>query len=154
VRGITTVAEANQFLRESYIAELNRKFSRAAAQPESAFVPASGKDLGRIFSVQQERVVNQDNTVRIANRTLQIEKTQWRNTLAKCRVLVCEHLDGTWSVFYGPHRVGRYASDGSRYRAESSFTESGNPAPPAGFPLSTAAPAEEKQDTRTGQITC
>jgi hypothetical protein len=80
-------------------------------------------------------VVNQDDTVRIANRTLQIEKSQWRNTLAKCHVLVCEHLDGTWSVFYGPHRVGRYAADGSRYRqAESSFPESGNPAPPRGIP--------------------
>jgi len=106
LRGITTVEEANRFLREHYIAELNRKFSVAAAQSESAFVPVSGKDLDRIFSVQQERVVNQDNTVHIANRTLQIEKTQWRNTLAKCHVLVCEHLDGTWSVFYGPHRVG------------------------------------------------
>jgi hypothetical protein len=100
-------------------------------------------------------VVNQDNTVRIANRTLQIEKTKWRNTLAKCHVLVCEHLDGTWSVFYGPHRVGRYAQDGSRYRsAESTLPERGNPAPPAGFPLSTATPAEERPDTRTGQITC
>jgi len=105
--------------------------------------------------VQQERVVNQDNTVRIANRTLQIEKTQWRNTLAKCHVLVCEHLDGTWSVFYGPHRVGRYAPDGSRYRSpESMLAERENPAPPAGFPLSTATPAEERPDTRTGQITC
>jgi hypothetical protein len=116
---------------------LNRKFSVGAAQPESAFVPASGKDLERIFSVQQERVVNQDNTVRIANRTLQIERTKWRNTLAKCHVLVCEHLDGTWSVFYGPHRVGRYAADGSRYRsAESSLPEEGS------------------ADTGTGQITC
>src|SRR3989441_12243235 len=132
----------------------NRKFSVMAAQPESAFVPACGRDLERIFSVQQERVVNQDNTVRIANRTLQIERTKWRNTLAKCHVLVCEHLDGTWSVFYGPHLVGRYAQDGSRYRsAGSTFTERGNPAPPAGFPLSTATPAEERQDTRTGQLT-
>jgi hypothetical protein len=32
--------------------------------------------------VQQERVVNQDNTVRTANRTLQIERTKWRGTLA------------------------------------------------------------------------
>ena len=95
LRGITTAEHANRFLRESYIAELNRKFRVAAAQPESAFVPASGKDLERIFAVQQERVVNQDNTVRIANRTLQIEKSKWRSTLAKCRVLVCEHLDGT-----------------------------------------------------------
>ena len=41
MRGITTVEEANRFLRESYIAELNRKFSVPAAQPESAFVPVS-----------------------------------------------------------------------------------------------------------------
>jgi len=117
LRGIVTVEEANRFLCEHYVAELNRKFSVPAAQPESAFVPASGKDLERIFSVQQERVVNQDNTVRIANRTLQIEKTKWRGTLAKCRVLVCEHLDGTWSVFYGPHLAGRYAPDGPRSAA-------------------------------------
>jgi transposase len=155
LRGITTLEEANRFLRESYIAEFNRKFSVPAAQPESAFVPVSGKDLERIFSVQQERVVNQDNTVRVANRTLQIEKTKWRGTLAKCRVLVCEHLDGTWSVFYGPHLVGRYAQDGSRQgSAESNFTERGNPAPPAGFPLSPTATPAEGQDTRTGQIAC
>ena len=60
LRGITTVEQANRFLRESYIAEFDRKFRVVAAQPESAFVPASGKDLGRIFAVQQERVVNQD----------------------------------------------------------------------------------------------
>lgn len=155
LRGITTVEAANRFLRETYIAELNRKFSVQPAQPESAFVPASGQDLERIFSVQQERVVNQDNTVHIANRVLQIEKTKWRGTLAKCRVQVCEHLDGTWSVFYGPHLVGRYACDGSHdRRAATTFPESGKPAPPAGFLLSAATPATEKGDTSTGQITC
>jgi transposase len=155
LRGITTVEKANRFLREGYIAELNRKFSVSAAQPGSAFLPAGDKDLDRIFSVQQERVVNQDNTVRVANRTLQIEKTQWRGTLAKCRVLVCEHLDGTWSVFYGPHLVGRYAHDGSSYSSATlTRLERGNPAPPAGFPLSTVTPAVEEGDTRTGQITC
>jgi hypothetical protein len=41
----------------------------------------------------------------------------------KCRVLVCEHVDGTWSVFYGPYLMGRYAQDGLRYRsAESTLT--------------------------------
>src|SRR5271168_3740711 len=77
LHGITTVEAANGFLRERYMVEFNRRFSVPAAQPESAFVPAGGKDLDRIFSVQQERVVNQDNTVRIANRTLQIEKAKW-----------------------------------------------------------------------------
>lgn len=154
LRGITTVEEANRFLRQSYLAELNRKFAVPASQPESAFVPVCGKDLDRIFSLQHERVVNQDNTVRVANRTLQIEKSKWRGTLAKCRVLVCEHLEGTWSVFYGPHRVGRYAADGSRYRAESVFLEGGKPAPPAGLPPSTVTAAEGSADTRTGQIMC
>jgi len=151
LRGINSMEEANRFLREDYLAEFNRKFSVAAAQPESAFVPASGKDLERIFTVQQERVVNQDNTVRIANRTLQIEKTKWRGTLAKCRVLVCEHLDGTWSVLYGPHLVGRYAADGSRY-GQATSPERANPAPPAGFALSTNR--VEEGSAETGQITC
>jgi transposase len=141
LRGITTVEEANRFLRESYIAELNRKFAIPPAQPGSAFMPTTGKDLERIFSLQHERVVNQDNTVCIANRTLQIERTPWRGTLAKCRVLVCEHLDGRWSVFYGPHLVGRYTSEGKPWDAQAQILEKGKPAPPAGFPFSTATPA-------------
>ena len=154
LRGITTVEEANRFLRESYIAELNRKFSIPAAQPGSAFAPVTGKDLQRIFSLQHERVVNQDNTVRIDNLTLQIEKTKWRSTLAKCRVLVCEHLHGSWSIFYGPHLVGCYAADGSPCDPEEQILEKGNPAGGAGFPFSTATPAAEPGDTRTGQIMC
>src|SRR5213596_3639117 len=39
LRGIRTREEANRFLRESYVAEFNRKFAVRAAQPESAFVP-------------------------------------------------------------------------------------------------------------------
>jgi len=93
-------------LRERYIAEFNRKFAVAAAQPESVFVPASGKDLERIFSLQHERVVNRDNTISYANPLLQLERTRWRGTLAGCRVLVCEQLDGSLSVYNGPHRVG------------------------------------------------
>lgn len=156
LRGMRTVEEANGFLREHFIAEMNRRFSVAAAQPESAFVPASGKDLERIFSLQHERVVNQDNTVQVAKRTLQIERTKWRGTLAKCRVQVCEHLDGRWSVYYGPHLVGRYAPDGSSPSGSSAaqILEKGKPAPPAGFPLSTVTSTEEMSDTRTGQIMC
>lgn len=65
-----------------------------------------------IFALQHERVVNRDNTVEIA-RLLQIEQTPWRNTLAGCRVTVYEHLDGTLSVGYGPHVVGRFDAQGT-----------------------------------------
>ena len=112
LRGIDTREAANRFLREEYIAEFNRRFAVAAAQPGSAFLPLQGQDLERAFAVQHERVVNRDNTVEIAHRLLQIERTPWRNTLAGCRVTVYEHLDGTLSVGYGPHRVGRFDAQG------------------------------------------
>jgi hypothetical protein len=57
-------------------------------------------------------VVNRDNTVEIAHRVLQIEKTPWRNTLAGCQVMVYEHPDGMLSVGYGPHLVGRFDAEG------------------------------------------
>jgi len=110
--GITTVEAANRFLREQYIGELNRRFAVAAAQRGSAFLRCPRRDLDRIFSMQHERVVNRDNTVQVENRCLQIDKTPWRATLAGCRVTVYEHLDGTLSIGYGPHRVGRYTAAG------------------------------------------
>jgi transposase len=112
LRGITTVEEANRFLRQEYIAEFNRRFAVRAAQPGSAFLPLQGQDLERIFALQHERVVNRDNTVEIAHRVLQIEKRPWRNTLAGCQVIVYEHPDGMLSVGYGPHLVGRFDAEG------------------------------------------
>jgi len=111
--GISTVEEANRFLRERYLPEMNRKFGVQAEQPGHAFVPLHGQDLDRIFSVQTERVVGKDNTVQIGDRRWQIERTPWRGTLAGCRVTICEHRDGRVSIVYGPHVVGQYRADGT-----------------------------------------
>jgi len=48
-----------------------------AQEPGTAFLPARSRDLDRIFSIQQERVVNRDNTVQL-DQVFQIEKTSWR----------------------------------------------------------------------------
>ena len=112
LRGITTLEAANQFLQQSYIAEFNQKFARPAAQGGTAFMPVQRQDLDRVFSVQHERVVNKDNTVRWANLFLQIEPTLIRSTMADLDVTVYEHLDGTLTVGYGPHTIGRYSVDG------------------------------------------
>jgi transposase len=110
--GITAVEAANIFLREHYIAEFNRRFQVAAAQVGTAFVPYRGQDLERIFSLHFERTVNRDNTVSFQNLTLQIEPVRWRGTLAGCAVTVHQHLDGTLSLSYGPHALGRYHQQG------------------------------------------
>lgn len=150
LRGIRTPEEANHFLRESYVAEFNRKFAVAAAAPPSAFVPVAGKDLQRIFSLQFERVVNRDNTISYGNRVLQIERTQWRGTLAGCRVLVCEHLDGALSVHYGPQVVGRYAARQGPSGGKDATL--GNPANDAGFPLSHRSSSNE--ESTSGHTLC
>jgi transposase len=108
-----TVEAANAFLREHYIAEFNRRFQVEAAQAGSAFVPYRGKNLERIFSLQFERTVNRDNTVSFQNLGLQIEPVRWRGTLAGCTVIVHQHLDGSLSLSYGPHSLGRYNERGA-----------------------------------------
>jgi hypothetical protein len=111
LRGITELEGANQFLCCEYIAEFNHKFTVPAAQKGSAFVRLRRKNLDWIFSIQQERTVNQDNTISVENRIFQLEKTRWRNTLAGQTVVVHEHLDGHVSMRYGPHLIAQYASD-------------------------------------------
>ncbi len=110
--GITSVEGANRFLRDRYITEFNQKFSVAAAEKGSAFRRATRSDLEWVFSVQTERVVGKDNTVAIGDRLWQIEKSQFRNTLAGSTVTIHEHLDGNVSLRYGPHVVGRYDAKG------------------------------------------
>src|SRR5579864_7240866 len=112
--GITTVEEANAFLRQSYIAEFNAKFAVAAAQKGTAFRRTSRTDLDWIFTVQTERVVDKDNTVAIRERSWQIDKTRFRHSLAGTTVTIHEHLDATVSIRYGPHVVGRYRADGEK----------------------------------------
>ena len=111
VRGIKDMVQANEFLRNEYIVELNSRFTVSAAQKGSAFVRARRKDLDWIFSVQHERTVNNDNTLVLENRVFQLDKTRWRNTLAGQTVMVHEHLDSRMSIRYGPHVIAQYAAD-------------------------------------------
>jgi transposase len=194
--GITELEEANRFLRERYIAVFNEKFQVAAREKGTAFQRTARSDLDWIFTVQTERVVNKDNTVAIADRMWQLEKSQFRSSLAGCTVTIHEHLNGTldslWTACGGPLHGRR---ESPRRRAESQDKpwkrracgsggkpqtgfpplppSLGNPAKPAGFPLShrfdghciystentqtPLRPAEgERQDksVETGQITC
>jgi hypothetical protein len=112
LRGISSLETANGFLHEHYIGEFNARFQVPAAQRGSAFVRRSSRDLDLIFALQFERTVNRDNTVSIQNLRLQIERVRWRATLAGCSVLVHQHLDGTFTITYGPQRLGHYSANG------------------------------------------
>lgn len=109
--GVDTVEGANRFLID-YLPKHNKLFMVAAAEQGTAFVPYTGGQLDKVFSKHHERVVGNDNTVTFGKLKLQIERQTFRFSMAKCRVLVCEHLDGTIALYYGPNLVGRYTGDG------------------------------------------
>jgi transposase len=110
--GITTLAEANRYIREKFLPWHRRRWTEPAREKAEAFVPCGKTELDAILCVQHERSVAADNTVTVGGRRLQIAPQSSRWSYAKCRVKVCEHLDGRWSVRYGPRVLGWYDATG------------------------------------------
>ena len=94
--GINTINKANEFLR-TYIPKFNEQF---------AVVPKNQADLHRqvgkelkaklpqIFSVQSQRIINNDYTVMFKNKFYQLEEKQPTTVFKKDTVIIEEHLDG------------------------------------------------------------
>src|SRR5437773_12439402 len=112
LRSITSVEGANEFLRKDWMPMHDASFSVEAEQTGTAFLLYHGNDLDKIFSQHHERTIDNDNTVRWEGRCLQIPQQTFRFSMARCRVLLCQHLDQTMSVHYGPHLLGRYDAEG------------------------------------------
>lgn len=95
LEGVTTIDEANLFLQK-YIPQFNQQFGVKAAKEGDAYVSIlSTTDLARVFSVQEERRVGNDFTVRFLNGWYQIEKEQSATVLPRDVVTVEKRLDGS-----------------------------------------------------------
>ena len=112
LRGIRTLDEANKFLNEHYIAAFNRRFTVPAAQRGTAFISCRHRNLEMIFTQRFERTVDRDNTVSFNNLVMQLERAEWRPTLAGCKVIIHQHLDTTLTLMIAEHRVGHYSAQG------------------------------------------
>ena len=113
IAGVKTIEEANKYMRSKLLPKYRKKFAVKAEVDGTAFVPVPQNfDLDKVFSIQNERTVANDNTVSYKNMKLQIEENKLRVSFAQCKVTVYEHLDETISIGYGPHTIGRYDKDG------------------------------------------
>lgn len=110
--GISTVAEANHYLRQSFVPAYNARFAKPAAEPGSAFVAYAGPPLADVLCVQADRQVGRDNCVLWARRALQIPPQLHRHHYVKATVRVHEYPDGQLAIFDGPRCLGRYDQDG------------------------------------------
>ena len=109
---ITTVDDADRFLRDVYIPAHNARFAVTAEQPGSAFVAIPGVDLNEILCVQEDRLVGQDNTVVFHRLRLQIPPSPLRPHFVKARVKVRQYQNGAHAVFHGLRCLGRYDAHG------------------------------------------
>ncbi len=98
---IDDLATANTYLEKSFLAELNERFTVVALQRADLHrrVPHH-PSLDYVLAFEEERVVQNDCTVRWRNRWFQLTAANGRAGVARQRVLVREQLDGTIHVVY------------------------------------------------------
>lgn len=110
--GIGTVDAANDWLRETFIAEHNGRFSVAAEQEGSAFVTDTAGAWREILCVQEDRIVGNDNTVKWGRLSLQLPPSRLRPHFVRTTVRVHAYPDGPLAVLWGPHRLADYDAKG------------------------------------------
>lgn len=121
VAGIKDIESANRYLKEVFVPWHNTTLTCEATEPtNSAFIEVPKTlDLELLFSIHHARYVNSDNTVQFKTKVLQIEaKPSLRFSFAGVKVNVHEHANGTLSVTYGPHLLGRYNADGASLKIQ------------------------------------
>jgi len=95
--GISTIEEANKFVKRTFMPKFNSKFSVAPAKKGDLHKPLTAhekQNLDKIFSIKNYRVVNNDFTIKFNGIWHQLEKDQ--PTLVRQKETVCieERLSG------------------------------------------------------------
>ena len=110
--GIKTMEQANQYLRDRYLATHNEAFRRPPSDEESAFVATGDVDLDAIFVFEDVRTVAKDNTITFEGVVMQLAAQPGRRTCAGLHVIVRRHLDRSYAVWRGTQLFGRFDAQG------------------------------------------
>jgi hypothetical protein len=94
LRGISSIAEANEFLKE-YLPIYNRRFGKKAAQTENLHRPVpKGLDLDRILCIKTKRTLKNDFTIAHDKKLYQIEEA-----VKTKKLMVEEYTDGSMAIW-------------------------------------------------------
>ena len=110
--GITSMAQANQYLTKTYLPAFNAEFAQPAMEQGSAFVPWIGGNLEDILCEQFERTVSADNCVRFDGMILQIPADRHRCHYVKAKVRVNRYASGAIALFHGPRGLAYFTPEG------------------------------------------
>lgn len=115
--GISTMEQANQFLWKTYIPDHNRRCAVDPAEPVDVHKPLlPGHDLAAILSIQIQRQVQNDFTIRHRNRFFQLEEKQPVRLYRKAEITVQERLDGSVHLVFKNRRLHFHSIPGRPLR--------------------------------------
>ena len=103
---INTIAEANKFLQEIFIPKFNKQFAVVAKKKADLHRKLNDKqiaELDRILSIQSERTVNNDYTIRFKNNYYQLAEIQTTTVIKRDRITIEEHLSGELKISLRKH---------------------------------------------------
>jgi len=143
---VATMAQANALARRQLIPAFNRRFTVTAASANDAH-RALGRDhnVAAILSIQHERVVTNDYTLRFENRIYQIGKPVYPG-LRQGRVTIELRLDGTMAIRFGDKYLAYH-----EIPARGEALGGAAPQTPRSLPLSRPTPGEEAQGRPSGK---
>lgn len=108
LHGITDIEEANTWLETTYIPRHNRQFAKTPDKKGSAFRRIPKRDRYRSIAFGYTATVANDNCVRLGGLDIDVPPGKNRRSYAKAKVLVRQHLDGAWSVWYHDKKIATH----------------------------------------------
>ena len=110
LHGITDIDHANRWLDEVFIDRYNKRFAKTPARSNSAFQKVSSKERYLRIAFAYEATVANDNCVRLGGLIIDIPPGKGRRSYAKAKILVRQHLDGAWTVWYHDAKIAAHPS--------------------------------------------
>jgi len=109
LRGISNIPDANRYLWREHIPDHNRRFAVEPASSTDAHRPLlKAHDLAAILSIQEDRQVYNDFTVRYESRFFQLRPKQPVRICRGGKVRVQERLDGSIHIVSKGQRLKMY----------------------------------------------
>jgi transposase len=98
LRNISTMDEANAYIRDCYISTHNKAYAVNPAKEGDVHKSIINFNLDKIFCLKEERIIQNDFTIQYKKRVLQILSDQKAVVRPKESVVVSEQFDGNLSV--------------------------------------------------------
>ncbi len=95
LKNISTIEDANKFLKDYYMHKHNLKFAKEPADSTNVHRSIKGIDLNNILCIKEERKLQNDFTILYQKRIFQLEAKQRTIIRPKNDITVNVHLDGS-----------------------------------------------------------